>query len=491
MPLTLSTAEITSAEILTQITGQSVQTHQLTPRLLFLSGMATVLVGTIYADGQLADQEKHYLQRVLRQFVTPESSFGQMISLLVRGIRKNRTYANQSTLTCLTQTLSESERLLILGFGCRLAISDGEVEQREVDYLRQVAIALNISDSYAIALLTNPETDTPDVDASVFNELHCLLDPQRFQNIDPTIVKAASFIRSKLPYEVKPELSEVRHKPSYEKFEKFEGFRGQLSSICDDLVGIVKAEQGQDLLPTVLAEEVTKLSQKIQSQTFRLAIVGEFSQGKSTLLNALLGEEIQPTRAIPCSGALTILRYGLEKRVICHYKDGTQEIIPIEQYQEKASIPEAAALGDRGQGLAESDLTEIVLEHPGLELCRHHVEIIDSPGLNEHPDRTAITERLLKNTDAAIFLANASRPLTQGERELLIGLKCQLQKNSPDNPADNLFVLVNFMDLLRTQKDREQVQRLFENFLRGDTPLIAGDKRIHFVSAQAALSRLI
>ena len=236
---------------------------------------------------------------------------------------------------------------------------------------------------------------------------------------------------------------------------------------------------------------MTRLSQKIQSQTFRLAIVGEFSQGKSTLLNALLGEEIQPTRAIPCSSALTILRYGSEKRVICHYKDGTQEIIPIDQYQEKASIPEAAALGDRGQGLAESNLTEIVLEHPGLELCRHHVEIIDSPGLNEHPDRTAITERLLKNTDAAIFLANASRPLTQGERELLISLKCQLQKNSPDKPADNLFVLANFMDLLRTQKDREQVKRLFENFLQGDTPLIAGDKRIHFVSAQAALDALL
>lgn len=248
MPSTLSTVGITSSEILTQITGRAVQTDQLTPRLLFLSGMATVLVGTIYADGQLADQEKHYLQKVLKHFVTSDSSFSQMISLMVRGIRKNRTYANQSALTCLTQTLSESERLLILGLGCRLALADGEVEQRELAYLRQAAIALNISDNYVIALLTNPATDTPDVAASVFDELHCLLDPQRFQNIDPTIVNAASFIRSKLPQQVKPEVSKVRHQSSYEKFEKFEEFRGQLSLICDDLVGIVKTEEGQDLL---------------------------------------------------------------------------------------------------------------------------------------------------------------------------------------------------------------------------------------------------
>ncbi len=484
MPSTLSTKPLNNTEILTQITGKSVQSHHLTPRFLFLSAMTTVLVGVIYSDGQVADQEKSYLKKVFSQFAAPESTLGKILWLMARGIRDNRIYSNQSALTCLTQELSESEKLLILGFGCRVAVVDGVVEEQEREYLRQVAIALNISDVYAIALLSDSATD---IDASILNELHCLLDPQRFQNLEPAIVKAASWLRSKLPQQAKPEAVQVRPKPSYEKLEKFEGFRGQLSAICNDLVEIVTVDEGQDLFPTVLEEDLTKLLQRIQSQQFRLAIVGEFSQGKSTLLNALLGEEIQPTRAIPCSGALTVLKYGPKKRAICHYTDGTQEVIPIDQYQEKASIPEEEAMGDRSHGLSESNIIEITLEHPGLELCRHHVEIIDSPGLNEHPDRTAITERLLKDTDAAIFLANASRPLTQGEKELLTSLKSQLQRHSPDEPADNLFVLANFMDLLRTQKNKEQVQQLFENFLQGDIPLITGNKRLHFVSAQAAL----
>jgi predicted GTPase len=75
----------------------------------------------------------------------------------------------------------------------------------------------------------------------------------------------------------------------------------------------------------LLAEEIGKVSRKLQSQRFRLAVVGEFSQGKSTLLNALLGEEIQPVRAIPCSGTVTVLKYGTQKRVVCRYKDGRKK----------------------------------------------------------------------------------------------------------------------------------------------------------------------
>ncbi|MGV0029409.1 hypothetical protein [Phormidesmis priestleyi] len=60
-----------------------------------------------------------------------------------------------------------------------------------------------------------------------------------------------------------------------------------------------------------------------------------------------------------------------------------------------------------------------------------------------------------------------------------------------DQPAKNLFVLVNFMDLLRKEQDRQQVQQLVENFVCGDTALIAGKNRLHFISAQAALDAML
>jgi hypothetical protein len=220
-------------------------------------------------------------------------------------------------------------------------------------------------------------------------------------------------------------------------------------------------------------------------------VVGEFSQGKSTLLNALLGEEIQPARAIPCSGTVTVLKHGNRERVICRYKDGQEEEVPVDRYHELASISQEAALSNIADELSKSTIQEIVFEHPRLELCRHQVEIIDSPGLNEHPERTAITEQLLENTDAAIFLANASRPLTQGERELLRSLHTKLRGDDSEQPAKNLFVLVNFMDLLRREKDQVEVKELFTRFLQGEMPIIAGPHRLHFISAQSALDSML
>ncbi|MEB3179329.1 MAG: dynamin family protein [Nostocaceae cyanobacterium] len=204
-----------------------------------------------------------------------------------------------------------------------------------------------------------------------------------------------------------------------------------------------------------------------------------------------LGEEIQPVREIPCSGTVTILKYGTQKRVICRYKDGQEAEIPFNDYQLKATISEAAALGSVSDEPANSQLEEIVFEHPDLELCRSGVEIVDSPGLNEHPERTTITQKLLKDTDAAIFLTNASRSLTQGERDLLQDLKNQLNFSKENEPANNLFVVCNFMDLVKTEKGREQVQQRVIRFVQGENPIVAGENRIHFISAQAALDAIL
>ena len=318
-----------------------------------------------------------------------------------------------------------------------------------------------------------------------------LLDPARFHALDAVFIKAASDLLAVLPAKPKQQAKQQqRLSLSYEELQRFQGYRQQLETASKQLAEIIQDGTNQGVLPNNLAEQVEQASQKLSSQRFRVAVVGEFSQGKSTLLNALLGEEIQPVREIPCSGTVTVLRYGAQKRVICRYKDKREEEIPFEQYKIKAAISEEAALDCVSDELARSDIEEIIFEHPDLELCRSGVEIVDSPGLNEHPDRTAITQQLLKDTDAAIFLMNASRPLTQGERDLIQDLKTQLNGGKTDEAANNLFVVVNFMDLLRSENGRQQVRQRIERFVQGQNPIIAGENRVHFISAQATLDAI-
>jgi len=115
----------------------------------------------------------------------------------------------------------------------------------------------------------------------------------------------------------------LQSKPQYSilSFSDFQKYKEKLSDdICSKLDDIFKDchQRNHNFYP--LLSEIVQLRQKLQSQQFRLSIVGEFSRGKSTLINALVGEKIQPVRAIACSGAITVLKHGSKKRIVCHYK---------------------------------------------------------------------------------------------------------------------------------------------------------------------------
>jgi len=313
-----------------------------------------------------------------------------------------------------------------------------------------------------------------------------LLDPARFHELDILFVKAANDLLSTLPAATEEKTSESKI-TSFNRLKEFQTSRKQLDSLCNQLHKITQSCSERSFLPNHLVEDVAKVSCKLKSQRFRVAVVGEFSQGKSTLLNALLGEEVQPVRAVPCSGTITTLRHGNRKKVICHYKDGRQEEISVGEYKEKASIRKVSVGEQDSDKFATSEIEEIIFEHPDLDLCKSGVEILDSPGLNENPDRTAITEKLLKNIDAAIFLTNAARLLPESEKELIQDVRTQLTGSTDRLPADNLFVLVNFMDLLDNEQDCQDVTQRLEEFMAKEKLIVANPNRVHYISAKAAL----
>jgi uncharacterized tellurite resistance protein B-like protein/GTPase Era involved in 16S rRNA processing len=479
-----------AVELLSRITGQKLNQRDLTPPVIFFAALVTVLLGVMFVDGTVTGEEKQRLQKTINRFIPPKGNVRQLTQVLGKGIQQNQVYKKLNELLTLTAPFSESERLLLIGFGYEMSAADGDMDAREKKYLEVIANRLEINPPY-LAVLEAGFTHQKSVEPAALDDVQSLLAPARFHQLDTIFVKAASDLLAALPAKPERKGTQKHQVRFYQHLKEFQNYQQKLSNFCNQIYQISQACSNRGFLPQTLTEEIEKASQKFQSKRFRLAVVGEFSQGKSTLLNALLGEEIQPAREIPCSGTVTVLKYGTQKRVVCRYQDGREDEIPFDQYQEKAAISEEAALGNLTNELAQSEIDEIVFEHPDLDLCSSGVEIIDSPGLNEHPDRTAITQKLLKDTDAAIFLTNASRSLTQGERDLLQDLKSLLNGGFPDKPADNLFVLGNFIDLVRTEKGREQVQQRIERFLQGENPIVAGENRIHFISAQSALNAIL
>jgi uncharacterized tellurite resistance protein B-like protein/GTPase SAR1 family protein len=478
-----------TVELVSRLTGQRLRQEDISPPVLFLGGLVTVLLGVIYADGTVGAEETQRLRATLTELIPANNSLRQLVMAMVKGVRDQQVYKKLTELLALTSCFSEEEKLLLISFGYQMSAADGTIDKREKEYLKIIANRLGIEARF-LNVLEASFSNQAISDTAALAEVHSLLNPAQFQSLDSLFVRAASHIIEHLPEKPKQQKNQKLSVSSYQELKKFQEYRKQLDTVCNKLHLTLVDGSDRNVLSPNLTEEVTKISRKLQSQRFRVAVVGEFSKGKSTLLNALLGEEIQPVRDIPCSGTVTVLKYGSQQRVICKYNNGREEEISPEQYKDKASISEEAALGSFGGEIVNSEIKEISFEHPNLELCRHGVEIIDSPGLNEQAERTLVTEQVLKTTDAVIFLTHAHMVLTEKERELLLYLKKELNPGKDDEPAKSIFVLVNFADLLRGEERRNQVRQRVETIVKSQNS-IAGENRIHLISAQSALEAIL
>jgi hypothetical protein len=59
-----------------------------------------------------------------------------------------------------------------------------------------------------------------------------------------------------------------------------------------------------------LGAEADALAERLREGRFYVVCVGQFKRGKSTLLNALVGEPVLPTGVIPITAAVTVVRHG-------------------------------------------------------------------------------------------------------------------------------------------------------------------------------------
>ncbi len=141
----------------------------------------------------------------------------------------------------------------------------------------------------------------------------------------------------------------------------------------------------------------------------RLAIVGEFNAGKSTFINALVGQEIAPMGVLPTTATLHHLRYAPDPIARILFRPGAE---PPER---NASVLDLRAVL-KSIDAAEVRRVEILL--PIASLTR--VEVLDTPGFNA-PDvlHTDAARRAFGEADAAIWLLDAGQPMKQSEREIL------------------------------------------------------------------------
>jgi GTPase SAR1 family protein len=190
-------------------------------------------------------------------------------------------------------------------------------------------------------------------------------------------------------------------------------------------------------------QSLTTASHQMEQGVFRLVVLGDMKRGKSTLINALLGEKVLPSDVNPCTALLTVLKYGRQKQVTVHFTDGrSPEVMDVPTFQNTYTIPaeEAKRLEDQ-QEMAFPLVSHAVVEYP-LPLLEAGIEIIDTPGLNDTETRNQAVFEYLYTCHAVLFVLNAAQPCTLDERRYL--------QNYLKDRGLAMFFLINGWDRIRS-----------------------------------------
>ena len=191
-------------------------------------------------------------------------------------------------------------------------------------------------------------------------------------------------------------------------------------------------------LPTEDCEALEEQLQLIRNRTFRVAVIGEFKRGKSTLINAIIGAEVLPADIVPATATINRITYGDTPGVQLHYHNAETRTIPIEDL-----VDYVTKISSAGAMQAER-IAEAVITYPSV-VCQNHVDIYDTPGLSDDDNMTALTMGILDRMDAALVVISALSPFASTEAELT----AQLIQHPNIN---HLFFVVTMLDSIEPEK---------------------------------------
>ena len=106
--------------------------------------------------------------------------------------------------------------------------------------------------------------------------------------------------------------------------------------LINDLLGLLG--QAADTAPDPEASAAVDEIAGRLSEPLRVAIAGKVKAGKSTLLNALVGDQLAPTDARECTRVVTWYRDAHTYRVVAHGRDGSSRQCPFRRQIGRAHV---------------------------------------------------------------------------------------------------------------------------------------------------------
>lgn len=209
---------------------------------------------------------------------------------------------------------------------------------------------------------------------------------------------------------------------------------------------------------------ISSITDRLEDQSLEIAVFGRVSSGKSSLLNAILGEDILPVGVTPITAVPTRIRYHETPLLTLWYAERPAETLDISHLAEFAS--------ERGNPNNRKRVTRMVVHLPSARL-REGVTLVDTPGLGSLATTgTVETLAYLPSCDLGVVLVDAGSTITHEDLETIQAL---YRAGIP------VQVLLSKADLLSP----EDTERMVEYVRQSISDEYKMDLPVHPVSALA------
>ncbi|MCU1399049.1 MAG: hypothetical protein JWN62_2158 [Acidimicrobiales bacterium] len=197
-----------------------------------------------------------------------------------------------------------------------------------------------------------------------------------------------------------------------------------------------------------------------------VCVVGEFKQGKSSLINALLGQELCPVDDDLATSAITLVRFGDEATAIVRRKDGDKDVsesVPVGSIKDWVS-----EIGNPGN-LKRVERVEMACNST---LLKQGLVVVDTPGMGGlGAGHAAATLGFLPFADGLVFVSDASAELSAPEIAFL--------KQARELCPTVLFALTK-IDLYPSWEKILELDRRHLAEAKIDVPIVAVSSALRF-----------
>ncbi|KAI1301415.1 Transmembrane GTPase Marf [Halotydeus destructor] len=251
----------------------------------------------------------------------------------------------------------------------------------------------------------------------------------------------------------------------------------QFLSTCEqDIVSESKVKNVHDL-----SEMVGGIREVLARDNMKVAFFGRTSNGKSTVINAVLNNKILPS--------------GMGHTTNCFLQvegtDSSEAFLVVDAFpNEKKNVESVAHLANalNTERLDDASLVQIFWPKSKCTLLRDEVVLVDSPGIDVTPNLDEWIDKHCTDADVFVLVSNAESTLMRTEMAFFLKVSQKLSK-------PNIFILNNRWDAVAAEPEnldlvRKQHQDRSIAFLCDELKVANKDEamdRIFFVSAKEAL----